>query len=276
MHSSIKLYNGVSIPQLGFGTFKITESNEVNSAVSAALAAGYRAFDTAELYQNEQVLGEAFAMHNIARDELFITTKIGNNSQGYSETLAAFERSLNNLKLDYVDLYLVHWPLKDTFFDTWKAIEKIYENKLARAIGVCNFHQSHFELLKTKANIKPMINQIEIHPYLTQLELSEYLQAENVAIEAWSPLARGRVNDEPQLIKIADKYQKSPSQITLRWHMQKGIIIIPKSANPERITANTQLDDFELTAAEMQQIDSLNEGYRTGPNPDHVYAKNGF
>lgn len=272
----ISLSNSVSIEQLGFGTFKIVEQQEANNAVMTALSNGYRSFDTAQLYNNEKVLGEAFVNSGVARQELFLTTKVSNLNQGYEQTLKSFEQSLKDLQTDYLDLFLVHWPLKNHFFDTWKAIEQLYETKMVRAIGVCNFHQSHFELLKTRANIKPMINQIEIHPYLVQKELIEYLNKEQIAIEAWSPLARGRVVDEPLLINIGQKYQKSSSQVTLRWHVQKDLIVIPKSVNPLRIAENMQIFDFELTDTEMQQIDSLNEDFRTGPNPDDVYQKNGF
>lgn len=272
----ISLSNSVSIEQLGFGTFKIVEQQEANNAVMTALNNGYRAFDTAQLYNNEKILGEAFVNSGVARQELFLTTKVSNLNQGYEQTLKSFEQSLKDLQTDYLDLFLVHWPLKNHFFDTWKAIEQLYETKMVRAIGVCNFHQSHFELLKTRANIKPMINQIEIHPYLVQKELIEYLNKEQIAIEAWSPLARGRVVDDPLLINIGQKYQKSSSQVTLRWHVQKDLIVIPKSVNPLRIAENMQIFDFELTDTEMQQIDSLNEDFRTGPNPDDVYQKNGF
>ena len=272
----ISLSNSVSIEQLGFGTFKIVDQQEANNAVMTALNNGYRSFDTAQLYNNEKILGEAFVNSGVARQELFLTTKVSNLNQGYEQTLKSFEQSLKDLQTDYLDLFLVHWPLKNHFFDTWKAIEQLYENKMVRAIGVCNFHQSHFELLKTRANIKPMINQIEIHPYLVQKELIEYLNKEQIAIEAWSPLARGRVVDEPLLINIGQKYQKSSSQVTLRWHVQKDLIVIPKSVNPLRIAENMQIFDFELTDTEMQQIDSLNEDFRTGPNPDDVYQKNGF
>ncbi|MBC9129941.1 aldo/keto reductase [Frischella sp. Ac13] len=272
----VTLSNGVALAQLGFGTFKIVDSKEANTAIMTALENGYRSFDTAQLYNNENILGDVFANCGVPRKELFLTTKVSNNNQGYAQTLRSFEQSLNDLKTDYIDLFLVHWPLKNHFFATWKALEHIYENKMARAIGVCNFHQSHFELLKTQANIKPMINQIEIHPYLVQQELINYLQTENIAIEAWSPLARGRVNDDQLLINIGNKYQKTPSQVTLCWHKQKGIIVIPKSVNPQRIAENTQIFDFELTTEEMQKIDQLNEGFRTGPNPDNVYEKNGF
>ena len=272
----ISLSNSVSIEQLGFGTFKIVDQQEANNAVMTALNNGYRSFDTAQLYNNEKILGEAFVNSGVARQELFLTTKVSNLNQGYEQTLKSFEQSLKDLQTDYLDLFLVHWPLKNHFFDTWKAIEQLYENKMVRAIGVCNFHQSHFELLKTRANIKPMINQIEIHPYLVQKELIEYLNKEQIAIEAWSPLARGRVVEEPLLINIGQKYQKSSSQVTLRWHVQKDLIVIPKSVNPLRIAENMQILDFELTDTEMQQIDSLNEDFRTGPNPDDVYQKNGF
>lgn len=272
----ISLSNSVSIEQLGFGTFKIVDQQEANNAVMTALNNGYRAFDTAQLYNNEKILGEAFVNSGVARQELFLTTKVSNLNQGYEQTLKSFEQSLKDLQTDYLDLFLVHWPLKNHFFDTWKAIEQLYETKMVRAIGVCNFHQSHFELLKSRANIKPMINQIEIHPYLVQKELIEYLNKEQIAIEAWSPLARGRVVDEPLLINIGQKYQKSSSQVTLRWHVQKDLIVIPKSVNPLRIAENMQIFDFELTDTEMQQIDSLNEDFRTGPNPADVYQKNGF
>lgn len=272
----ISLSNSVSIEQLGFGTFKIVDQQEANNAIMTALNDGYRSFDTAQLYNNEKILGEAFANSGVARQDLFLTTKVSNLNQGYELTLKSVEQSLKDLQTDYLDLFLVHWPLKNYFFDTWKALEKIYETKMARAIGVCNFHQSHFELLKTKANIKPMINQIEIHPYLVQKELIEYLNKEQIAIEAWSPLARGRVVDEPLLMNIGKKYQKSASQVTLRWHVQKDLIVIPKSVNPKRIAENKQIFDFELTEDEMLQIDSLNENFRTGPNPDDVYQKNGF
>lgn len=274
--NKIVLSNNVSIEQLGFGTFKLTEIDELSKAVNAATKAGYRAFDTAQLYQNEKQLGQVIKQCNVDRKELFITTKVGNNNQGYEQTLASFDQSLKDLQLDYLDLFLVHWPLSNTFFDTWRALEKLYEEKRVRAIGVCNFHISHFELLSTKANIKPMINQIEIHPYLTQDAVVDYLRKENIAIEAWSPLARNKVVNEPLLVEIGKKYHKSASQITLRWHIQNGYIVIPKSSNPARIAENANIFDFELTADEMAKISGLNQNFRTGPNPDDVYKKNGF
>ncbi|WP_392565935.1 aldo/keto reductase [Utexia brackfieldae] len=273
---NILLANGIGIAQLGFGTYKITEYEVAKQAIDSAIEHGYRAFDTAQLYGNEKILGRVFQENPLKRDELFITTKIANDKQGYDTTLTAFEQSLTDLQTDYVDLFLMHWPLKTTFFQTWKAIERIYEEKRARAIGVCNFHQTHFELLSTQANIKPMVNQIEIHPYLIQQSLTDYLRHEDIAIQAWSPLARSSVNEDPRLIKLAKKYQRSPAQIVLRWHIQQGYIVIPKSATPARIIENSLIDDFQLTADDMNLINSLDEGFRTGPDPDVVFEKDGF
>lgn len=276
LSSAIKINEKVALPQLGFGTYKITDLNQMETAIHHALKIGYRSFDTAQLYQNEKQLGTALKNSGFQRHDYFVTSKVDNKNQGYDQTLKAFDDVLNELQMDYVDLFLVHWPLSNTFFDTWRAFEHIYEQKRAKAIGVCNFNISHLELLATKANIKPMINQIELHPYLTQTKLVQYLQQEHIAIEAWSPLAHGKINDEKVLIEIGQKYHKSPTQITLRWHMQKGYIAIPKSSNPGRIADNANIFDFVLTPKEIQQIDALNQDLRTGPNPDDIYKKNGF
>jgi len=248
----------------------------METAINQALKFGYRSFDTAQLYKNERELGSVLKNSGYQRHDYLITSKVDNKNQGYEQTLKAFDQVLKDLQMDYVDLFLVHWPLSNTFFDTWQAFERIYEEKRAKAIGVCNFNISHLELLATKANVKPMINQIELHPYLTQPRLVQYLKQENIAIEAWSPLARGKVNGEKLLIDLGEKYYKSPSQITLRWHMQKGYIAIPKSSNPSRIADNVNIFDFVLTDAEIASIDMLNEDLRIGSNPDVIYKNNGF
>lgn len=276
INNKIVLSNDVAMEQFGFGTYTLTEFDQLSRAINAAIKVGYRAFDTAQFYHNEKPLGQALKQCGIQREKLFITSKIDNNNQGYDKTLISFENTLNDLQLDYLDLFLVHWPLIDTFFDTWRAFETLYEQKLVRAIGVCNFHISHFELLAKKANIQPMINQIEIHPYLTQVDLVKYLRKHNIAIEAWSPLGRNKVISDPLLVEIGDKYHKSSSQITLRWHLQNGYIVIPKSGHPDRIAENANLFDFELTPKEMKQINGLNKNLRTGDNPDEIFKNNGF
>lgn len=274
--NKITLSNNVVMPQLGLGTFKLTEFDQISQAINTAIKVGYRSFDTAQLYQNEKQIGQAIKQCGIDRSELFITSKVSNANQGYKKTLASFEQSLKDLQLDYLDLFLVHWPLHHTFFETWRAIEKLYEEKRVRAIGVCNFHISHLELLASQANIQPMINQIEIHPYLTQIDLVRYLRKQNIAIEAWSPLAHNKILNEPVLVAIGDRYNKSLSQVALRWHLQNGYIVIPKSAHPDRIAENINIFDFELTSDEMRKINCLNQKLRTGPNPDDVYNNSGF
>lgn len=274
--NKITLSNNIVMPQLGLGTFKLTEFEQISQAIKTAIKVGYRSFDTAQLYQNEKQIGQAIKQCGIDRSELFMTSKVSNANQGYKKTLASFEQSLKDLQLDYLDLLLVHWPLHHTFFETWRAIEKLYEEKRVRAIGVCNFHISHLELLASQANIQPMINQIEIHPYLTQIDLVRYLRKQNLAIEAWSPLAHSKILNEPVLVAIGDRYNKSLSQVALRWHLQNGYIVIPKSAHPDRIAENINIFDFELTSDEMRKINCLNQKLRTGPNPDDVYNNNGF
>lgn len=274
--NKITLSNNIVMPQLGLGTFKLTEFDQISQAINTAIKVGYRSFDTAQLYQNEKQIGQAIKQCGIDRSELFITSKVSNANQGYKKALASFEQSLKDLQLDYLDLFLVHWPLHHTFFETWRAIEKLYEEKRVRAIGVCNFHISHLELLASQANIQPMINQIEIHPYLTQIDLVRYLRKQNIAIEAWSPLAHNKILNEPVLVAIGDRYNKSLSQVALRWHLQNGYIVIPKSAHPDRIAENINIFDFELTSDEMRKINCLNQKLRTGPNPDDVYNNNGF
>jgi diketogulonate reductase-like aldo/keto reductase len=259
------------MPQHGFGVYKIMDPSEAEIAINKALEVGYRSFDTAQMYRNEGLLGEILHENPVSRNDLFITTKINNDNQGYEQTLASFEQSLIDLQLNELDLLLVHWPSEAHFFETWRAFERLYEEKIVRAIGVCNFQIHHLEKLKTKANIIPAVNQIEVHPYLTQSQLKEYLKEHQIAVEAWGPLARGAVLKEVMLEEMAQRYQKTTAQIVLRWHLQQDSIIIPKSSTPNRIAENADIYDFELTQEDMRKIDGLNKDQRTGPDPDKIY-----
>jgi len=265
------LHNGVKMPNFGLGVYKSQDGEEVINAIHYAVKAGYRSIDTASLYFNETGVGEAIKQCGLPREELFITTKVWNSDQGYESTLAAFEESMKKLDLEYLDLYLIHWPVKEKYKDTWRALEKLYKDGRVRAIGVSNFHQHHLEDLMSVAQVKPMVNQVELHPFLSQVELRAYCQSEGIAIEAWSPLARGRVLQDPTLAEIAAKYNKSIPQIVLRWDLQHGIITIPKSVHEQRIIDNADIFDFELSAEDMKKIDSLNRNERTGQNPDHFH-----
>jgi diketogulonate reductase-like aldo/keto reductase len=271
IEDKIKLNNDVLMPQHGFGVYLIDEPSTAITSINKALEVGYRSFDTAQFYENEDLLGEILQNGPVKRKDLFITTKITNEMQGYNKTLSSFEKSLNDLKLTQLDLLLVHWPSESHFFDTWLAFERLYDEKLVRAIGVCNFQINHLEKLKTKANIIPAVNQIERHPYLTQYPLKEYLDKHNIALEAWSPLGRGAVLKDNILDGIAESYKKSVAQVILRWHLQQGTIIIPKSSTPSRIAENADIYDFFLSIEDMEKIDKLNRDHRTGPNPDEVY-----
>lgn len=265
------LHNGVKMPNFGLGVYKSQDGEEVINAIHYAVKAGYRSIDTASLYFNETGVGEAIKQCGLPREELFITTKVWNSDQGYESTLAAFEESMKKLDLEYLDLYLIHWPVKEKYKDTWRALEKLYKDGRVRAIGVSNFHQHHLEDLMSVAQVKPMVNQVELHPFLSQVELRAYCQSEGIAIEAWSPLARGRVLQDPTLAELAAKYNKSIPQIVLRWDLQHGIITIPKSVHEQRIIDNADIFDFELSAEDMKKIDSLNRNERTGQNPDNFH-----
>lgn len=262
------LNNGVEMPVIGFGVYKI-ERDLMNGTVHAALESGYRHFDTAAFYQNEKELGKALAESDVPRAELFITTKVWNDDLGYEETLKAFETSLQNLGTDYVDLYLIHWPIEGKYTDSWKALEKLYEEKKARAIGVSNFHKHHLEDIFEICEIKPMVNQLEYHPQLAQKEMKAFCEDNNIQLEAWAPLGRGRYFDEPVIQNLVEKYDKTPAQIILRWDMQKGISTIPKSITPERIQQNIDIFDFELTREDMTAIDNLDKNNRLGKDPDN-------
>ncbi|WNS45396.1 aldo/keto reductase [Paenibacillus sp. MMS20-IR301] len=268
LQSATKLANGVEMPWFGLGVFKVQEGQEVVDSVKAAIKAGYRSIDTATVYGNEEGVGQAIRESGVAREELFITTKVWNNDQGYESTLAAFDLSLSKLGLDYVDLYLVHWPIRAKYKDTWRALERLYADGKVRAIGVSNFQIDHLEDLLGSAVVKPMVNQVELHPLLSQLELREYCRAQGIQIEAWAPLAQGHLLDNEVIAEIAAHHNKTLPQVILRWDLQNGIVTIPKSVKEERITANADIFDFELSADEMARVDALNAGRRFGSHPD--------
>lgn len=265
---NIEFHNGVSIPQLGFGVFQVPPP-ETKAAVTTALEAGYRHIDTAKIYGNEEGVGEAVAESDIARDDLFITTKLWNTDQGYDSTLKAFETSIGLLGLDYVDLYLIHWPTpaKDTFVDTWRAFEKLYADERVRAIGVSNFRAEDLQRLLDAGLSVPVINQIELHPQLVQDELRTFHAKHGIATEAWSPLAQGKVFGEQALVDIAEAHGKSPAQIVIAWHLALGNVVIPKSVTPSRIAENIDVFDIELSDAEISAITALNADSRIGPDP---------
>ena len=263
-----KLAIGVDMPYLGLGVYKMTDREEAIQAMTKALEMGYRAIDTASLYYNEEEVGEAIRASDVSREEIFVTTKVWNSDQGYDETLSAFENSLNKLGLEYLDLYLTHWPVEGKFVETYRAIERLYEEKLIRVPGVSNHHAHHLEKIFVKANVKPVVNQIELHPYLTQEELRAFCKENEIAVTAWSPLGRGGILQDETIAKIASVLGKSTAQVILRWHYQHDIISIPKSVTPSRIEENAQIFDFALSAEQMTQLDQLNKNQRFGQNPD--------
>lgn len=269
----ITLNNGVKIPQHGFGVYLIKEEEEGYNSINKALEVGYRSFDTAQLYENENLLGKILSESGVKRSDLFITTKVADFNQGYDSTLKSVEQSLKDLRLDQIDLLLIHWPSKKHFFETWNALEKLYNEKLVRSIGVSNYEIHHLEELASKSAIKPVINQVECHPYLTQEPLKDYLKNQSIAFEAWSPLGRGALLNNNVISEIAKKYNKSNAQIIIRWHLQRGHIVIPKSSTPSRIEENANVYDFRLVEDDVKVIDSLNKNQRTGFVPDEVYLK---
>lgn len=265
---AIELYNGVQVPQLGLGVWQSGNGETLQEALSAAFDTGYRHIDTASFYHNEAGVGQAINNSGIDREKLFITTKVWNADQGYAATLKAFERSMALLNTPYIDLYLIHWPVKGKEKETWKAMEELYLQGKVKAIGVSNFLQHHLEALLLDCSIKPMINQLEHHPYLVQKDLQEFCRQQDIRFEAWSPLMQGGVFTIPLLQDLASKYNKTIAQIVLRWNMQNGIVSIPKSIHPKRIAENYDIWDFEIAAEDMRLIDALDKGQRVGPDPD--------
>jgi 2,5-diketo-D-gluconate reductase A len=265
---TVALHDGVEIPQLGFGVFQVPPE-ETRQVVEEALADGYRHIDTAAAYRNEAGVGEALAAGGLDRDEVFVTTKLWNSEQGYDSTLAAFDKSLERLGLDRVDLYLIHWPMptEDRYLDTWRAFERIHEEGRARSIGVSNFRVEDLERLEAEAEKLPTVNQIELHPSLQQADLRAWHADHDIVTEAWSPLAQGALLDDDTIATIAAHHEKTPAQTILRWHLQIGNVVIPKSVTPERIRENIDVFDFELSEDDMAAIARLDAGERTGPDP---------
>ncbi len=271
---SLTLNNGVPMPQLGFGVWQVPD-DEAATAVSTALEAGYRSIDTAAIYQNERGTGQAVAASGIPREELFVTTKLWNSEQGYDATMRAFDASLEKLGLDHVDLYLVHWPLpeKDAYVDTYRAFEKIHADGRARAIGVSNFLPEHLERLIGETSVVPAVNQIELHPQLQQTASREAHARHGIATEAWSPLGQGKgLLEVPAIVAIARKHERTPAQVVLRWHLQLGNVVIPKSVTPSRIRENIDVFDFTLDPEDLAAIAALDENRRIGPDPAEFHV----
>lgn len=265
----ISLNSGAKMPQLGLGVWQIADGEPVERAVGAALEAGYRLIDTASAYGNERGVGRAIRQSGLPRDELFITTKLWNSDQGHDSALAAFEASLERLGLDYVDLYLIHWPSPDRglTLDSWRALEELYHRGLARSIGVSNFTERHLKELMPAFSVTPAVNQIELHPAFQQRPTRRFCKKLGIQVESWSPLMRGDL-DLPLLQSLAVRYGKTPAQVVLRWHIQSGLVAIPKSENPERIRQNIDIFNFALDPEDMKKIGALDSGRRLGPDPD--------
>ncbi|MGY1606190.1 MULTISPECIES: aldo/keto reductase [unclassified Geodermatophilus] len=267
---AIRLNNGVEIPQLGFGVFQIEPENTVE-AVRNALEVGYRHIDTAEMYGNEKEVGQAVRESGIDRSEVFVTSKLNNGFHRRDDALRAFDQTMDDLGLEYLDLFLVHWPLPTIgidYVETWKAMEEIYAGERCRAVGVSNFNPHHLRRLFAETDVRPAVNQIEVHPYLANDEVRAFGADHEIVTEAWSPIAQGKVLDDPVVVQVAEKVGRTPAQVVLRWHVQRGDVVFPKSVTRSRIEENFALFDFELDAGDMTAITALDRGERTGPDPD--------
>lgn len=270
LESTFRLNNGVDIPLFGLGTYRLEERESALKAMNWALEAGYRLLDTASMYLNEAWVGEAVRESGIPRDQIFVTTKLWNSDHGYDQALSAFETSLRKLKLDYVDLYLIHWPVERLRKDSWRALERLLEEKSCRAIGVSNYTIHHLEDMSTYANVPPAVNQVEFSPFLYQQELLEYCNHHQILLQAYCSLTRGEKSQHPVLEGVAQGYQKTVYQILLRWTLQKNVSAIPKSSHQSRILENADIFDFSLSQKDMKKLDSLNEDYRVTWDPTHV------
>lgn len=269
MQGTFRLNNGVEMPYFGLGVYLSKDGQEVINAVRWAIEHGYRHIDTASVYKNEEGVGQGIKQSKVSREELFIVSKVWNADQGYDSTIAAFEASLKRLALDYLDLYLIHWPVAGKYKETWRAMERLYEEGRIKAIGVSNFTQHHLEDIMEGASIVPMVNQMEFHPFLVQQPLVDFCKANKIQYEAWSPMMQGKIFNMPEFLRLSDKYGKSIAQIVLRWDLQKGVITIPKSSKKERIVHNADIFDFELSKEDMTFLDGMHKGQRFGPDPDN-------
>lgn len=269
LKGSFRLHNGVEMPYFGLGVYLSKDGKEVVNAVNWALEEGYRHIDTASIYKNEEGVGQGIKESGVDRKDIFVVSKVWNSDQGYESTINAYEASLKRLQLDYLDLYLVHWPVKGKYKETWRAMEYLYKHKGVRAIGVSNFMQHHLEDVMDSSEIVPMVNQMEFHPYLVQQELIDFCNKNTIQYEGWSPLMQGHIFEMDVLKGLAEKYNRTVAQIVLRWDLQKGVVTIPKSSKKERIKANAHIFNFVLSPEDMKILDALDRGKRFGPDPNN-------
>ena len=270
----LTLADGQKMPQQGFGVYKLTDSATFTQTIKDAYEGGYRLFDTAQMYGNEADLGTALKSLNVDRDDYFITTKVAEKNQGYQSAIDSVKESLRKLQLDYVNLLLVHWPINGHFFETWQAFEDMKKEGLTKSIGVSNYGMVHLQYLATQAHEMPVVDQLECHPWLSEKPMIDFNNQHHIVTQAWAPLGRGRIFEEPIIKSLAEKYSKSPAQIILRWHLQNGLSFIPKSAHAARIKQNADIYDFQLTSDDMKQMNSINKNVRISQEPELVYEFN--